>query len=213
MTSRSVLLRGIGKHTFIVVGELLLLLSSFCCPTKEQQASGSEPLWVVTLSDTPMLRRWGPLSGLGFWGEVLALAFLWPLNFLYIASCARGLQPRLVWDLPIKGPLKRRLVRLSPIQSISTDCREHTTAPTLHLLRLYLPGFPRPCHATPCHAAQLLWHSTSLVELGDRRLPHLLVPFRAPHPPQPQFAAGDQRSRPNPPSCLEREIRLTISYN
>jgi hypothetical protein len=66
MTSRSVLLKGIGKHTFVVVGELSLLLSSFRGPAEDQQASGSEPLWVVRLSDTPTLRRWGPLSGLGF---------------------------------------------------------------------------------------------------------------------------------------------------
>jgi hypothetical protein len=73
MISRSVLLRGIGKHTFVVVvvGELSLLSSS----AEEQQASGSEPLWVVALLDTPTLRRWGPLWGLGFWVEVLALVF------------------------------------------------------------------------------------------------------------------------------------------
>jgi hypothetical protein len=63
MTSRSDLLRGLGKHTFVVVvGELLLLSSSFHCPTEEQQASGSELLWVFALPKTPTLSRWGPLS-------------------------------------------------------------------------------------------------------------------------------------------------------
>jgi hypothetical protein len=52
MTSRSVLLRGTEKHTFVVVvvvvvvvvGELSMLSSSFRCTAEEQQASGSEPL-------------------------------------------------------------------------------------------------------------------------------------------------------------------------
>lgn len=61
MMSRPVLLRVIRKYTF-VVGELLLLSSSFRWPAEEQQTSGSEPLWVVALPETPTLRRWGPLG-------------------------------------------------------------------------------------------------------------------------------------------------------
>lgn len=37
-----------------------------------------------------------------------------------------GLQPWLVWALPIKGPIKGTIVGLSPIQSLLTGCRGHT---------------------------------------------------------------------------------------
>ncbi|AQL00467.1 Putative prolin-rich extensin-like receptor protein kinase family protein [Zea mays] len=53
---------------------------------------------------------------------------------LYIASCVWGLQPRLVWALPIKGPIKGTIVGLSPIQSLLTGCRGHTQHSALSCL-------------------------------------------------------------------------------
>jgi hypothetical protein len=62
MTSRFVLLRGIWKHTFIVVvdASYKVVVEScrcrrrhLCCREEKQQA----PLWVVALLDTPTLRR------------------------------------------------------------------------------------------------------------------------------------------------------------
>jgi hypothetical protein len=64
MTSRSDLLRGIGKHTFVVVGELQLP-SSYCCLAEKTTRIESELLQVVAFLDTPTLKRWG-LWGLGF---------------------------------------------------------------------------------------------------------------------------------------------------
>jgi hypothetical protein len=67
MTSSSVLLREIGKHTFVTVVDASyeVVVEScrsrrrhLCCPTEEQQASGSEPMWVVTLPHILTLRRW-----------------------------------------------------------------------------------------------------------------------------------------------------------
>jgi hypothetical protein len=81
MTCRSDLLRGVGKHTL-----LLLVLSSYRRPAEKQQTSRFER---CRLSRFQTLRRLGDgdLWGLGFWSEVLALVFPATLSPIFIAWC------------------------------------------------------------------------------------------------------------------------------
>jgi hypothetical protein len=73
MTSKSVLLRGIGKHTFVVMltrpGLVLVERGHrrhLHCPAEEQQAPETGPSLVVALPVTPTLRRCDLSVGLGF---------------------------------------------------------------------------------------------------------------------------------------------------
>jgi hypothetical protein len=73
MTSRFVILRGIGKHTFVVVltrpGLVLVERGHrrhLHCPAEEQQAPETVSSSVVALPVTPTLRRWDLFVGLGF---------------------------------------------------------------------------------------------------------------------------------------------------
>jgi hypothetical protein len=70
MMSRSVLLRGIRKHTFRVVALALVECGHrwrhLYCPTEEQQAQGTGPPLVIMLPVTPTLTRWSLSMGLGF---------------------------------------------------------------------------------------------------------------------------------------------------
>jgi hypothetical protein len=88
--SRFVLLRGIGKRTFVVVvltrPSLVLVECGHrrqCrlhCPAEEQQAPGTGLPLVVALLVIPTLRRYGLSMGLGFRARYPRLLFLRPFN-------------------------------------------------------------------------------------------------------------------------------------
>jgi hypothetical protein len=77
----------------------------------------------------------GPLCGLGL-GQGTIVGFSYDPLILYIVLCDWGLQPRLAWALPIKGPVKE-MVSWKP--NPMTGRRGHTQqSPLCSLHSLYL---------------------------------------------------------------------------